>query len=265
MNADRTLRVLVVDDHDVVHWGFRLMLGEQPWVERFLSARSGDEALELGARYEPHVALVDLFLGDESGRRGLRAPARRLAGHEGPADLRRRPDLRARRARRRRLGLRRARTPTPRAVAAAVRLVGLGGTVFEPAATPPRDPCRPHRARARGPGPDRVGRTNREIAAGAASSPRTPSRSTRASIYRKLEVRNRAEAVQRAQRLGLHRLSGGFESQDRLVKGRVRLPGWDTDNPWSNRREELLRELSGRGTDNPWRNRSAGVVGAWDR
>ena len=22
------LRVLVVDDHDVVHWGFRLMLGE---------------------------------------------------------------------------------------------------------------------------------------------------------------------------------------------------------------------------------------------
>jgi hypothetical protein len=28
------LRVLIVDDHDVVHWGFRLMLGNQPWVER---------------------------------------------------------------------------------------------------------------------------------------------------------------------------------------------------------------------------------------
>ena len=26
------LRVLVVDDHDVVHWGFRLMLTQQPWV-----------------------------------------------------------------------------------------------------------------------------------------------------------------------------------------------------------------------------------------
>ena len=26
-DTDR-LRVLVVDDHDVVHWGFRLMLGE---------------------------------------------------------------------------------------------------------------------------------------------------------------------------------------------------------------------------------------------
>src|SRR5205085_4185486 len=61
------LTVLVVDDHDVVHWGFRLMLTEQPWVERCLSARNGDEALALALRYEPHVALVDLFIGEESG------------------------------------------------------------------------------------------------------------------------------------------------------------------------------------------------------
>ena len=39
--APSALRVLVVDDHEVVHWGFRLMLGEQPWVERCLSARNG--------------------------------------------------------------------------------------------------------------------------------------------------------------------------------------------------------------------------------
>ena len=45
--ADRKLRVLVVDDHDVVHWGFRVLLGEQPWVERCLAARTGDEALRL--------------------------------------------------------------------------------------------------------------------------------------------------------------------------------------------------------------------------
>jgi hypothetical protein len=37
---ERRLRVLVVDDHEVVHWGLRLMLGEQPWVERCLSARN---------------------------------------------------------------------------------------------------------------------------------------------------------------------------------------------------------------------------------
>ena len=33
-SSERKLRVLVVDDHEVVHWGLRLMLGEQPWVER---------------------------------------------------------------------------------------------------------------------------------------------------------------------------------------------------------------------------------------
>jgi two-component system response regulator DesR len=65
--SDRKLRVLVVDDHEVVHWGLRLMLGEQPWVERCLSARNSEEALALARRYDPHVALVDLFVGQESG------------------------------------------------------------------------------------------------------------------------------------------------------------------------------------------------------
>ncbi|MEA2302704.1 MAG: hypothetical protein QOE44_3239, partial [Solirubrobacteraceae bacterium] len=63
----RKLRILVIDDHDVVHWGFRLMLGNQSWVERCLSARNSEEAYALAARYEPHVALVDLFIGAESG------------------------------------------------------------------------------------------------------------------------------------------------------------------------------------------------------
>ena len=66
-SSERRLRVLVVDDHEVVHWGLRLMLGEQPWVERCVSARNSDEAVALTQRYEPHVALVDLFVGQESG------------------------------------------------------------------------------------------------------------------------------------------------------------------------------------------------------
>ena len=104
--GDRRLRVLVVDDHDVVHWGFRLMLGEQPWVERCLSARNGDEAIELARRYEPHVALVDLFVGEESGAEiceRLRLPG---AEHARAADLRRRAHLAERGARRRRGGVR---------------------------------------------------------------------------------------------------------------------------------------------------------------
>ena len=67
MNGERRLRVVVVDDHDVVHWGFRLLLSEQPWVERCVAAHSTDEALEMVRRYEPHVALVDLFVGEDSG------------------------------------------------------------------------------------------------------------------------------------------------------------------------------------------------------
>ena len=64
---ERRLRVLVVDDHDVVHWGFRVLLAEQPWVERCLAARTSREALELTRATRPHVALVDLFLAGESG------------------------------------------------------------------------------------------------------------------------------------------------------------------------------------------------------
>ena len=52
----RRLRVLVVDDHDVVHWGFRLMLTQQSWVERCVSAHSGPEAVTMVTRYRPHVA-----------------------------------------------------------------------------------------------------------------------------------------------------------------------------------------------------------------
>ena len=87
------LRVLIVDDHDVVHWGFRLMLGNQPWVERCLSARTGRRGLRardpLQARCRARRPLH---------RRGVRsrdlpAVARALAGNERAADQRRRADL----------------------------------------------------------------------------------------------------------------------------------------------------------------------------
>jgi two-component system response regulator DesR len=194
------LRVLVVDDHDVVHWGFRLMLGELDWVERCLSARTGDEALDLTRRYDPDVALVDLFLGEESG-----------------------PDvcerLRTERAELRVLlisGAGRISASTASAcgasgfvpkdwpaadIARAVRMVALGMALFEPAPTggvPLVLSGREREVLERVAG----GATNREIAAELHLSPHTVKEHTSA-LYRKLEVRNRAEAVQRAQRLGL--------------------------------------------------------------
>jgi two-component system response regulator DesR len=193
------MRVLVVDDHDVVHWGFRGLLGQQPWVERCLAARTGAEALELARRWEPHVALVDLFLAGESGTDVCAAivrqsPGTRVllisgAGRMSPAAARAAgasgfvsKDLDA------------------AEVARAVRMVGQGMTLFPPKAEQPA-PLLSERER-------EVleligaGSTNREIAQRLYLSPHTVKEHTSA-LYRKLGARNRAEAVQLAQRIGL--------------------------------------------------------------
>jgi two-component system response regulator DesR len=191
--------VLVVDDHDVVHWGFRLLLTEQPWVERCLSASSAVEALELVQRYEPHVALVDLFLGEESGTELCEAirrisPVTRVllisgAGWISPAAAKAAGAS----------GFV-SKDWSAQDVAMAVRMVGKGMTVFAPRAEQPPTPLS-----------DRErevlslmasGATNKEIAQRLYLSPHTIKEHTSA-LYRKLNVRNRAEAVQRAERLGL--------------------------------------------------------------
>jgi len=197
--SPKRLRVLVVDDHDVVQWGFRVLLGEQPWVERCVAARTGAEALALLATLEPDVALVDLFLAGESGADvcdSIRkaSPSTRVllisgAGRMSPAAARAAgasgfvsKDWEA------------------REVARAVRMVGLGQTMFAPTAEQPV-PLLSEREREV---LDLIaaGSTNREIAERLFLSPHTVKEHTSA-VYRKLRARNRAEAVQRAQRVGL--------------------------------------------------------------
>ena len=90
-SGERKLRVLVVDDHEVVHWGLRLMLGEQPWVERCLSARNGEEAMALPALPAARRACRPVHRPGVGGR-DLRAAAGGVADDERAADLRRRPD-----------------------------------------------------------------------------------------------------------------------------------------------------------------------------
>jgi DNA-binding NarL/FixJ family response regulator len=193
------LSVLVVDDHEVVHWGFRLMLSQQPWVERCLSASTGDEAIALVSRYSPHVALVDLFIGEESGAEiceRLRAtePGTRVLLFSGAGEIS--PNAaRAAGA----SGFAYKDWPA-RKIASAVRAVGLGATVFE----------RHEQSGTLGISERErsvlelmaSGSTNPEIAAELHLSKHTVKEHTSA-LYRKLGVRNRTEAVQRAQRLGL--------------------------------------------------------------
>ncbi len=199
MSAERRLSVLVVDDHEVVHWGFRVLLGEQAWVERCLAARTGAEALELVRSFEPDVALVDLFLAGESGAElceSIRkaSPSTRVllisgAGRMSPAAARAAGAS----------GFV-SKDAGAAEVAMAVRRVGMGMTTFAPKADQP-SPLLSERER-------EVleliaaGSTNREIAERLYLSPHTVKEHTSA-LYRKLNSRNRAEAVQRAQRIGL--------------------------------------------------------------
>jgi two-component system response regulator DesR len=87
-----------------------------------------------------------------------------------------------------------------REVVDALRMVGFGMTMFAPKADQP-EPLLSEREREV---LDLIaaGSTNKEIAERLYLSPHTVKEHTSA-VYRKLRARNRAEAVQRAQRIGL--------------------------------------------------------------
>ncbi len=195
----RRLRVLVVDDHDVVHWGFRLLLTSESWVQRYLAAHDADEAIALARRYEPHVALVDLLLGNESGAelcQRLRevSPMTHVLLMSGVG----------------RITISSARgvgafgfVPKDwgaKDIAGAARMVGLGMTVFAPTSQQPPNVLSDREWEVLQQIAD--GATNREIAERLFLSPHTVKDHTR-TLYRKMKAKNRAEAILRAQRLGL--------------------------------------------------------------
>ncbi len=199
---ERPIRIMIVDDHDVVHWGFRLMLSDLPWIERSFSARNRAEAVELGRRFKPEVALIDLFVGEESGpeicERLLGAvPGIKVLLISGAGRI----SSNAVRA----CGAVGFVPKSWRAadVARAIRMVALGMSIIESDAEPAgaNTPVLTRREQevlrlVAG------GATNREIAESLHLSPHTV-KEYASTLYRKLDARNRAEAVQRAQRLGV--------------------------------------------------------------
>ncbi len=199
--AERPLRVLIVDDHAVVQWGFKILLGQQRWVERCVVASDPDEGLEAAQRMKPDVALVDLFLGERSGAelceaiRGVSPETRVLlisgvgwispqaaktAGASGFV----------------------SKDWSADEVAMAVRMVGRGMTVFGRQEEGPATPLSPREREVLA--LISSGATNREIAERLYLSPHTVKEHA-SSLYRKLGVKNRAEAARRAERLGLTR------------------------------------------------------------
>jgi two-component system response regulator DesR len=198
---DHPLHVLVVDDHDVVQWGLRIMLARISWVQRSWSARTGAEALKIASEHEIDLALIDLFVGSESGpeiceqlhvvRPGVRVLLISGAGQISPRAAascgasgfvskdRRGGD-----------------------VVRAVHMVAMGRLAFE--SGPELAGERPELSER-----ERevlalvaAGATNREIANQLHLSPHTV-KEYASALYRKLGVRNRIQAAKRAEQFGL--------------------------------------------------------------
>lgn len=192
------VRVLVLDDEEIVHWGFRLLLANQPWAERCIPARDPGSALQLAWRFEPHVALIDTSTLDGSPAEFCRELTRTC------------PQAKI-------LLLTHAEAVAP----STIRAVGASGFVSHSWAA--RDllqairrasagltvaPCRPPARSNLSARQEEIlqliadGATNEEIAVRLYLSRDTVKQHTSA-LYRKLGARNRTHAVQTARRLGL--------------------------------------------------------------
>jgi DNA-binding NarL/FixJ family response regulator len=66
------VRVLLVDDHNLVRAGLRRLLGDMAGVEVVGEARDGAEALHLVAKHQPDIVLLDISMPGMSGLEVMR-------------------------------------------------------------------------------------------------------------------------------------------------------------------------------------------------
>ncbi|MDQ5878454.1 MAG: hypothetical protein QG638_1186, partial [Pseudomonadota bacterium] len=66
-SAATAIRILLVDDHQLVRDGLHSRLGETPGIEVVGEAGTGSEALALAAELRPDLVLLDIGLPDMSG------------------------------------------------------------------------------------------------------------------------------------------------------------------------------------------------------
>jgi DNA-binding NarL/FixJ family response regulator len=67
MRRDTTIRVLTVDDHELVRKGLAAILSAEPGYELVAEAATGAQAVSLFRQYRPDVTLMDLRLPDQPG------------------------------------------------------------------------------------------------------------------------------------------------------------------------------------------------------
>jgi DNA-binding NarL/FixJ family response regulator len=73
-----TIRVLVADDQAMVRAGFRMLLAHEADIEVVAEARNGMEAVDMAARYDPTIVLMDIRMPELD---GIQATRRILAAN----------------------------------------------------------------------------------------------------------------------------------------------------------------------------------------
>jgi len=76
---DRTIRIVVADDHPVVRIGVRNMLGAGDGFEVVGEAADGDEAITHTLELQPDVLLLDLIMPRLPGLEAMRCTLERAA------------------------------------------------------------------------------------------------------------------------------------------------------------------------------------------
>lgn len=195
----RPQRVLIVEELELMQAGLRSVLATAPWVQTCMGASSAEDAMQIARRLRPQLVIVSTSLEGRSGPNLCRAlrdamPYIRIVLMSGegqvPAPLA--SSLGAVAAL--------SKNMTRGALLAALKRVAEGGRVFPKSPPPPESHLSKreldvlqHLA---------AGLSNPETASTLNLSRHTVKQHTSA-VYRKLGVRNRAEAASRAQELGL--------------------------------------------------------------
>ena len=71
--SEKLVRVLIVDDHDIVRAGIRMLLDAQPDMAVVGEASDGKEAIEMAVSMKPDVVLMDISMPGTTGIEATRA------------------------------------------------------------------------------------------------------------------------------------------------------------------------------------------------
>src|SRR5437870_1490342 len=67
MRANGPLRILLVDDHELVRTGLRMLIESHSGLSVVGEVRDSSEAVRVAARQKPDIVLLDLDLGGQNG------------------------------------------------------------------------------------------------------------------------------------------------------------------------------------------------------